>query len=118
LAPLPPVTSAALPGTTLTFASNGVTVSVAAGQHVAVDLGPEPGVYAWQPLRLTGAALQPVSVAGGYPDRGPMQAVFLAAVPGTAVISTLSDMPCLHAHPRCAVVQRVWTATVIVLAHP
>jgi hypothetical protein len=120
--PLPlasPVPRPALsPGTTLTAADDRVTVSVVTGQELTVELAPRPGVYAWQRPRLTGTALRSVSVAGGYPDRGPMRAVFLAIAPGTAVISTLSDLPCLHAQPRCAVAQRVWTATVVVRQHP
>lgn len=116
--PSPPPTPAGSPGTTLTDADNGATVPVGVGQHVTVELVPEAGVYAWRPPRLAGSALRLPSVAGGYPDRRPMQAVFLAVAPGTAVISAVSDLPCLHAHPRCAAVQRVWTATAIVVKRP
>ena len=91
---------------------------MAVGKQLTVDLAPGPGAYAWDRPRLTGSSLQLVSVAGGYPTRGPMQAVFLAVAQGIAVVSTVSDMSCLHTRPRCLVAQRVWTATVIIQPRP
>jgi len=74
---------------------------------MTVDLAPGSGVYAWDRPQLIGSALQLVSAAGGYPSRDPMQALFRAVSPGTAIVSSLSDAPCLHARPRCMIAQRV-----------
>jgi hypothetical protein len=101
-------------GNVLTAADDGATVTVMTGQWLTVDLAPGAGAYAWDRPRLIGSALRLVSADGGYPSPGPMQAVFLATTPGTAVVSSGSDMPCLHAHPRCLVAQRLWTVHVVV----
>ena len=117
-APMPssaPVTPA---GNVLTAADTGTTVMLVTGQRLTVDLAPGPGAYAWHRPRLTGSGLRLLSVTGGYSYHGPMRAVFLATGPGTAVLSSLSDMPCLHERPRCLVAQRLWTATVIIRPKP
>jgi hypothetical protein len=117
-APMPssaPVTPA---GNVLTAADTGARITLATGQRLTIDLAPGPGAYAWHWLRLTGSGLRLLSVTGGYPHHGPMRAVFLATGPGTAVLSSVSDMPCLHERPRCLVAQRLWTATVIIRPKP
>jgi hypothetical protein len=117
-APMPssvPVTPA---GNVLTAADTGATVTLVTGQWLTVDLPPGPGAYAWHRPRLTGSGLRLLSVTGGYPYHGPMRAVFLATGPGTAVLSSLSDMPCLHERPQCLITQRLWTATVIIRPKP
>ena len=117
-APMPssaPVTPA---GNVLTVADTGATVTLVTGQRLTMDLAPGPGAYAWHRPRLTGTGLRLLSVTGGYPYHGPMRAVFLATGPGTAALSSVSDMPCLHERPRCLVAQRLWTATVIIRAKP
>jgi hypothetical protein len=116
LAPSPSTAPATPPGNVLTAADSGETVGLRTGQRLIVDLMPGPGAYAWDRPRLSGSALRLVSAAGGYPDHGRMRAVFLAAGPGTAVLSALTDMPCLHTRPRCLIAQRVWTVRVIVRA--
>jgi hypothetical protein len=107
-----PVTPA---GNVLTAADTGATVTLVTGQRLTVDLTPGSGAYAWHRPRLAGSGLRLLSVTGGYPAHGPMRAVYLATGPGTAVLSSVSDMPCLHERPRCLVAQRLWTATVIIL---
>lgn len=102
----------------LTAADSGATVTLVTGQRLTVDLAPGPGAYAWDRPRLTGSGLRLLSVTGGYPYHGLMRAVFLATGPGTAVLSSSSDMPCLHESPRCLVAQREWTATVNIRANP
>jgi hypothetical protein len=117
-APMPssaPVTPA---GNVLTAADTGATVTLVTWQWLTVDLAPGPGAYAWHRPRLTGSGLRLLSVTGGYPYHGPMRAVFLATGPGTAMLSSLSDMPCLHERPRCLIAQRLWTATVIIRPKP
>ena len=101
-------------GNVLTAADSGATVTLVSGQRLTVDLAPGPGAYAWHRPRLTGSGLRLLSVTGGYSYHGPMRAVFLATGPGTAVLSSVSDVPCLHERPRCLVAQRLWTATVII----
>jgi hypothetical protein len=110
-----PVTPA---GNVLTAADTGARVTLVTGQQLTVDLAPGSGAYAWHRPQLTGSGLRLLSVTGGYPSRGPMRAVYLATGPGTAVLSSVSDMPCLHGRPRCLVAQRLWTATVIIEAKP
>ena len=117
--PLPTPSSSAAPaatpvGNVLRVADSGATVTLAVGQRLTVDLAPGSGASAWDQLRLTGSALQLVSATGGYPSHDAIYAVFLATAPGTAVLSSASDLSCPHAHPRCLVAQRVWRATVIV----
>jgi hypothetical protein len=117
LAPSPSTAPATPPpGNVLTAADSGATVRLRTGQRLIVDLMPGPGAYAWDRPRLSGSALRLVSAAGGYPDHGRTRAVFLAAGPGTAVLSASTDMPCLHTPPRCLIAQRVWTVRVIVSA--
>ena len=101
-------------GNVLTVANNGATVTVATGQQLTVDLAPGPGTYAWDRPQLTGSSLRLVSVAGGYPSPGPMRAGLLAESPGVTIVSSVSDLPCLHTRPRCLVAQREWWARVIV----
>ncbi len=102
------------PGHVLTTADSGAVVALRPGDNLTVELLPGPGVYAWDRPRLTGTALRQVSVAGGYPARGPMLASFLAAAPGTAEVSASSDLPCLHSRLRCLPAQREWAVRVIV----
>jgi hypothetical protein len=104
-------------GNVLTAADTGATVTLATDQRLTVDLAPGPGAYAWHRPRLTGSGLRLLSVTGGYPYHGLMRAVFLATGPGRAMLSSLSDMPCLHERPRCLVAQRIWTATIIIQAN-
>jgi hypothetical protein len=105
-------------GNVLTAADTGARVTLVTGQRLTMDLAPGPGAYAWHRPRRTGTGLRLLSVTGGYPYHGPMRAVFLATGPGTAALSSVSDMPCLHERPRCLVAQRLWTATVIIRAKP
>ena len=113
-APSPSSTPGTPAGNVLTAADSGATVTLVTGQRLTVDLAPGPGAYAWHRPRLTGSGLRLLSVTGGYSYHGSMRAVFLATGPGTAVLSSVSDVPCLHERPRCLVAQRLWTATVII----
>ena len=113
-APSPSSPPAMPAGNVLTAADTGATVTLVTGQRLTVALASGPGAYAWHRPRLTGSGLRLLSVTGGYPSHGPMRAVYLATGPGTAVLSSVSDMPCLHERPRCLVAQRLWTATVII----
>jgi len=113
-APSPSSASVTPAGNVLTAADTGARVTLVTGQQLTVDLAPGAGAYAWHQPRLTGSGLRLLSVTGGYPSHGLMRAVYLATGPGTAALSSASDMPCLHARPRCLVAQRLWTATVVI----
>lgn len=115
----PAPTSSTTPlGNVLTAADDGATVTLVVGERLTVSLAPVAGAYAWDRPRLSGSALRLVATTGGYPSAGLVQALFLAISPGTATVSTVSDMPCLHAQPRCLVAQRLWTSYVIVRSRP
>ena len=117
-APSPSSAPATSAGNVLTAADTGARVTLVTGQRLTMDLAPGPGAYAWHRPRLPGSGLRLLSVTGGYSYHGSMRAVFLATGPGTAVLSSVSDVPCLHERPRCLVAQRLWTATVIIRAKP
>lgn len=104
-------------GGVLTVADAGERVMLRVGQRLTIDLAPGTGVYAWHGPRLAGDGLRLLSVTGGYPSHGLMRAALLATGPGTIVVSSFSDMPCLHEHPSCLVAQQRWTATVVVQAY-
>src|SRR5215472_5901838 len=117
-APLPSSTPITPAGNVLTAADVHARVTLVTGQRLTVDLAPGSGAYAWHRPRLTGSGLRLLSVTGGYPSHSLMRAVFLATGPGTAVLSSVSDTPCLHERPRCLVAQRLWAATVIIRPKP
>ena len=117
-APSPSSAPATSAGSVLTAADTGARVTLVTSHRLTVDLAPGPGAYAWHRPRLTGSGLRLLSVTGGYPYHGPMRSVYLATGPGTAVLSSVSDVPCLHERPRCLVAQRLWTATVIIRPKP
>jgi hypothetical protein len=117
-APIPSSTPVTPAGNVLTAADADARITLVTGERLTVVLAPGPGAYAWHRPRLTGTGLRLLSVTGGYPSHGPMRAVFLATGPGTAVLSSLSDMPCLHERPRCLIAQRLWTATGIIRPKP
>jgi hypothetical protein len=62
------------------------------------------------------SALRRISASGGYPSSAPARAIFLAVRPGTALLRSITDAPCLHAKPQCEIAQQVWQVTVIVKA--
>lgn len=102
------------PGAILTAASNRETITLAVGQRLTVYLVPLPGGRPWERPRLTGSGLRLVSVLGGFPAQGPMQAVFVSVAPGIATLSSLTTLTCAHAHPPCMVAARVWTVQIII----
>jgi hypothetical protein len=97
---------------TLTAADNGTTVRIKVGQSVKVMLGSN-GML-WDLPAATGNAVRRTSANGGYPTSRPASATFRAIRPGAAVLSSMTDAKCLHAQPRCAIAQRLWSVTVIV----
>jgi hypothetical protein len=95
---------------TVTLADAGYTVRLSRGERLDVYL--QDG--AWDPPQAYGGAVQRTEAAGGYPSGEPARATFVAVANGTATILSRTDHPCLHAHPPCAMVQRLWLVRVIV----
>jgi hypothetical protein len=80
----------------VTDADDGQTVvlrvgDLLVGSFVASDVPPT----------VTGDAIEPVSVTGGYPTRQPLEAVYRGAVVGSADVTTHGDADCYHAVPAC-----------------
>jgi hypothetical protein len=97
----------------LTAADNGRTVRVTPGAVISVRLAPNAGSYD-PPVSDDETVLTRTSNEGGYPVGGDAIARFSALAPGTAHISSQTDLSCMHSNPRCMVATRVFTVTVIV----
>jgi hypothetical protein len=108
---IPGAKAAIAADTALVESSSGTTVSVTVGQTIAVDL---PSSYV--PITVTGAAVTAVSSSGGFPTGQPLTATLLAVAPGVLDLRTMTDYPCLHSVPRCAVPQRQWIVHVTVVS--
>jgi hypothetical protein len=110
----PPPTSPPPPDAadvTVGRADNQSTVTLLAGQTIGVSLGAE---FVTPVTR--GDALTRVSSSGGYPTGQPLTALYRAAGPGSADLTSHSDYACLHSSPPCAVPIASWTVHVNVLA--
>ena len=98
--------------------SNGGTVVLTVGRRLVVTLAAN-----WTPPKQMAvgssvtAELQPLRVvsSGGFPAPGVASATFMAVRPGTAAIFAVTDYPCRHTTPMCAVPQREFMVTVRVL---
>jgi hypothetical protein len=90
----------------LTVLSNGRTVRLFRGQSVTVV--PRHGGLPRHVPTVTGRAVRRISASGGYPDRQPARATFVAASPGGPILSSVDYISCLHVRPSCAVAQRSW----------
>jgi len=97
---------------TLTVASSGARVRLRVGQWVAVVL--VSGGLAWDVPEASGSTVRRTSVSGGYPTGLPARAVFRAVRRGLSSLTSVTDAKCLHAQPRCELMQRLWRAAVIV----
>lgn len=102
-----------IPTGPVTRADDGETFRLTVGQQITVVLTASP--MAWVQPTAQGSALTRVSASGGYPGTTPAQAVFRAVAPGTAQLTSVTDMQCLHATPPCSVPQEVWTVWVVVV---
>ena len=109
----PPTAGAVTPAGPLTQADNGKTLQLTVGQQITVVLTRSP--MTWDQPTAQGSAVTRVSASGGYPGTTPARAVFRAVAPGTAQLTSVTDMQCLHATPRCSVPQEVWTVRVVVV---
>jgi hypothetical protein len=103
---------------TVTTSDHGATVVLVPGQVITVVLSGQ-GVLKWNPPRQAGSvtgALRQVSASGGYPSKMPARASYRAVLAGSAEILSGTNTQCLHAHPPCAIAQRLWRVTVLI--HP
>jgi hypothetical protein len=99
---------------TLTTADDAATVLAVPGQIITIVLDGQ-GMLRWNPPRLAGsapAAMRQLSVSGGYPSKAPARASYRAVRAGTAEIIASTNARCLHTHPPCEIVQRLWRVTV------
>jgi anti-sigma factor RsiW len=106
-----PTSGAAIPAGSVTRADNGKTFQLTVGQQITVVLSAPP---MWDQPTAQGSALIRVSASGGYPGTTPAQAVFRAAAPGTAQVTSASDMQCLHTTPRCLPAVQIWSISLVV----
>lgn len=95
----------------LTLADNQRMLTVLVGQTIRVDLSAD-----FRPPPGGGSTLSQVAVSGGYPTGLPMSAVYRAAAPGTADITTYTDNACNHETPPCGAPVQQWTVHVVVVA--
>jgi hypothetical protein len=98
--------------------SNGGTVVLTVGLRMVVTLAAN-----WTPPKEMAAGsgvtaelqlLRTVSSVG-FPAPGVASATFMAVRPGTATILAVTDYPCLHTTPKCALPQQEFMVTVRVL---
>jgi hypothetical protein len=99
------------PDVTVAEADDQKTVTLVVGQTLGVSLGAD-----FRTPTTGGAALTLVSADGGYPTGQPVAAVYRAAAPGRADLTSQSDHACLHATPPCALPVRLWTVHIEVVA--
>jgi hypothetical protein len=102
----------------LTQADSGLTVLLPLGAEVTVVLTPAMQAAMWDQPAVQGGAVVRVSVTGGYPSHQPARAVFRAVTPGTARLTSQSDLTCFHQTPPCAAPTQLWEVTVLVPGHP
>jgi hypothetical protein len=93
------------PTGSVTRADNGKTLKLTVGQQITVVLDASPMM--WDQPTAQGSALTRVSANGGYHGTTPAIAFFRAVAPGTAQVTSATDMQCLHTTPRCSVPQAI-----------
>jgi hypothetical protein len=96
----------------LTVADNGAVVSATVGQQVRLLLRADGVPGNWDVPKLQGAAVTMSAHSGGYPTTAPLRATLLAAAPGTATVTTATDLACFHTSPACLPPVLGWTVTV------
>ncbi len=96
----------------MTEPDNGRTVHLHIGQRLRVVLGGRG--EQWHIPASRGPSLRLAAASGGYPSGHTATAVFLAVQAGTALVTSMTDYPCLHSQPPCMIAQRVWSVRVVV----
>mgnify|MGYP001550436798 CR=1 FL=1 len=108
---------ASVPGTTkppprvvLAPSRSNQTVHLHVGDRLKVRLGTS---YR-RPKSSRPKVLERLGYSGGYPSSVDARATFKALRTGRADVSSVTDYPCLHTTPRCAIAQQIWTVHVVV----
>lgn len=89
---------------TLSEHDTGTSVVLRTGESVRVMLPAEFVVPHAQ-----GDAVTRTAAVGGYPSGREAEATFTASRPGRAELLSMTDYPCLHSTPRCALPQQIWS---------
>lgn len=97
---------------TVTESDSGRTVHLRVGQRLRVVLGGKS--QQWRRPASSSPLLRRIAASGGYPTGRRAEALFAASRPGAASVTSMTDYPCLHAQPPCAVPQRVWSVHVLI----
>lgn len=106
----PTVAPACRTTVTVTESDDEAVITLLIGQTLVVSL---PSSYQ-PPAVVPENVLVQRCVDGGYPTGRPLVVGFVAAAPGQATISTITDARCLHTSPRCAIPQRLWRIHIVV----
>ena len=56
-----------------------------------------------------GDAVTRTAAMGGYPSGREAEATFTAKRPGRVELESMTDYPCLHSMPTCALPQQIWS---------
>lgn len=110
----PPTAGAVIPAGPVTQAGDRETLLLTVGQQITVVLATPPRM--WDQPTAQGSAVTRVSANGGYPGTTPARAVFRAVAPGTARLTSFTDMQCEHQQPTpCPAAEQNWTVWVVVV---
>jgi hypothetical protein len=110
----PPESTSTAGGVHLTADDSGRTITINVGAVVTVELAPYGGSYD-PPTVDNISVLRELDHHGGYPSATTAAADFHASSQGIAHITSQTDVPCLHATPRCLPPQRQFSVTIRVV---
>jgi hypothetical protein len=108
-----PTAGAVIPTGPVTQADDRETLLLTAGQQITVVLAAPPRM--WDQPTAQGGAVTRISASGGYPGTTPARAVFRAVAPGTAQLTSSTDMQCEHQPSPCPAAEQNWTVWVVVV---
>jgi hypothetical protein len=97
----------------LTASDSGRSVTVRVGTRIDLTLAPYGGSFD-PPTVDNPTELSELTHHGGYPSDTPAVSDWKAVAPGTAHLSSQSDLACLHTTPACLPPQFEFRVTIIV----
>jgi hypothetical protein len=90
----------------------GTHVRLHPGQQLSIELGAD-----FRSVSVSDeGVLKPHVLTGGYPTGQPLMAVLTAVSPGEVLLTSSTDVACLHEPMPCAVPQQEWQLSVTVAA--
>lgn len=98
----------------LTEADSGRLIQVRVGTRIELVLAPSGGSFQ-PPTADAPTVLHEDAHFGGYPTSTAATTEFTASAPGTARISSITDLACLHSTPACMLPQREFVVAVTVV---